>query len=78
MAGNRLTVYVVNHFSTKRHATMNPTTFLPILAQELQLLGISFGTADLAKWIEAAWPLIEEDADVMRWAREYGAVAARA
>jgi hypothetical protein len=57
---------------------MTPADFLPSLEQELQLLGVPHDRGELLAWIADAWPLIEDDPDVGRWAREYAEVRAEA
>jgi hypothetical protein len=44
----------------------------------LHLLGISHDRSELLALIESAWPLIEDDPDVGRWAGEYAEVRAGA
>lgn len=50
---------------------MTPTDFLPSLEQELHLLGVPHDRGDLVAWLDSVWPLVEDDPDVGRWAREY-------
>jgi hypothetical protein len=55
---------------------MTPAVFLLSLEQELHLLGIPHDRGALLAWIESAWPLIEDDPDVGRWAGEYAEATA--
>jgi hypothetical protein len=45
--------------------------FLPLLASRLRQQAVPFDVADLDAWLAAVWPLVEEDPDAGRWAREY-------
>jgi hypothetical protein len=57
---------------------MTPADFLPSLEQELHLLGVPHDRGELLAWVADALPLIEDDPDVGRWAREYAEVRAGA
>jgi hypothetical protein len=48
-----------------------PSAFVRALEAELRLRGEPFGLADLLAFAEAARPLMREDPDPGRWAREF-------
>ena len=50
---------------------MTRDEFTEALEQELRLRGGAFSRADLLVFVDSAWPLIEDDPDPARWAREY-------
>jgi hypothetical protein len=50
---------------------MTKAEFIAALEQELQLRGVAFSRADLLAFVASAWPLIEDEPDVMFWAREF-------
>lgn len=50
---------------------MQHQDFLHQLESELAFTGILFARAEAIDFIEAAWPLIQEDPDPQRWAREF-------
>jgi hypothetical protein len=52
--------------------------FLAALEAALQQRGKPFRRADVLAFVEAAWPLIEEDPSPGRWAGEFSAAAAKA
>ena len=41
------------------------------LEMELGLRGLAFHRATLAEFVDASWPLIADDPDLGRWAREF-------
>ena len=45
--------------------------FTQQLEMELRLCGVGFHRATLAEFVEASWPLIADDPDLGRWAREF-------
>jgi hypothetical protein len=47
---------------------MTPGDFVEALEAELRLRGARYGLRALQEFVAAAWPLIEEDPDVRRWA----------
>jgi hypothetical protein len=46
-------------------------TFLDALALELRLRGCPVLRSELRTWLLAAWPLVQEEPYVARWASEY-------
>jgi hypothetical protein len=50
---------------------MTRSAFLESLAWELTLRRVPCARQDLERFVEDAWPLIEENPDVGFWAREY-------
>jgi len=50
---------------------MTPADFLDALEAELRLRGVAFDRRALLAFVEAAWPLIDEDPDAGRWAGEF-------
>jgi hypothetical protein len=53
--------------------TTEPTqeTMLQEIATRLGVEGVPADVRDLAAWVAAAWPLVEDDPDAGRWAHEY-------
>jgi hypothetical protein len=45
--------------------------FVQTLESELQLRGVPFDRAALLAFVASAWPLIEENPDVVFWAGEF-------
>jgi hypothetical protein len=54
---------------------MTRVEFVEALESELQLHAEPFSRANVLAFVEGAWPLIEDDPDPGRWAREFSAVA---
>jgi hypothetical protein len=52
--------------------------FLTEVEAELQLRGVSYSRGELAAWIGAVWPLVEDNPHVGRWARQFIDAAAAA
>jgi hypothetical protein len=52
--------------------------FLAALESELQQRGRPFSRADVLAFVEAAWPLVEDDPSPGRWAGEFAAAAGNA
>jgi hypothetical protein len=50
---------------------MTPYRFARLLEAELLLRQAQFSLADLQEFVAAAWPLIVDDPDAQRWAREF-------
>jgi hypothetical protein len=50
---------------------MSQQDFIEALEAELQLRAVPFDLAALLSFVEAAWPLIEENPDVGFWAGEF-------
>jgi hypothetical protein len=50
---------------------MTPDHFAELLERELRLRQARFSLADLQEFVADAWPLIADDPDVQRWAREF-------
>jgi hypothetical protein len=50
---------------------MNQPTFLDSLEWELTLRGHAVDRAEVRAFVASAWPLIEDDPDLTRWAGEY-------
>jgi hypothetical protein len=50
---------------------MSKTTFLPALSAELTRQGVPCILTDLEKFVDDAWPQIEESPDITRWDGEY-------
>jgi hypothetical protein len=50
---------------------VTPYRFARLLEAELLLRQAQFSLADLQEFVAAAWPLIVDDPDVQRWAREF-------
>jgi hypothetical protein len=50
---------------------MSPHHFARLLEAELLLRQARFNLADLQEFVADAWPLIRDDPDVQRWAREF-------
>jgi hypothetical protein len=48
-----------------------PEGFLDDLCHELRLRGCHALRSAVRGWLEAAWPLVQEDPAVSRWASEY-------
>jgi hypothetical protein len=48
-----------------------PEAFLDELAHELRLRGVPVLRSELRAWVRDAWPLIDADPGVSRWARAY-------
>ena len=48
---------------------MTLPTFTAALEAGLRLRGVAFARSDLLAFVEAAWPLVEDDPDVGRWMR---------
>jgi hypothetical protein len=47
------------------------TDFLTTLEIDLRLRGLAFERGDLIAWVEALWPRIVEEPDVLRWAEAF-------
>jgi hypothetical protein len=45
--------------------------FLDAVALQLHTRGVAFDHTDLAGWLDAVWPLVEDRQDACMWAREY-------
>ena len=45
--------------------------FIGLLEMELRLRGVGFHRATLAEFVEASWPLMQEDQDGGLWARKF-------
>jgi hypothetical protein len=52
---------------------MTSADFLAALEQELHWQGLAFSRAELLAFVAAAWPWIDDDPDVERWANEFSA-----
>ncbi len=52
---------------------MTPTDFIPLLESALQARGEPFERAAVLTFVADCWPLIEDDPDAERWAREFAA-----
>jgi hypothetical protein len=50
---------------------MTPHLFARLLEAELLLRQARFSLAALQQFVADAWPLIVDDPDVQRWAREF-------
>jgi hypothetical protein len=50
---------------------MNQDDFVVTLEHDLRGRGVAFNRADLLAFVQAAWPLIEDDPDVSRWAAAF-------
>jgi hypothetical protein len=50
---------------------MSLTEFAALLERELQLRAVAFSRGELLAFVEAVWPLIEDDPDEARWARAF-------
>ena len=50
---------------------MTTQDFLPRVEAELQARFVPFDRGHLRAFLEAAWPLVEDDPDPLRWAREF-------
>jgi hypothetical protein len=50
---------------------VTPYRFARLLECELRLRQARFSLAGLQEFVAAAWPLIVDDPDVQRWAREF-------
>jgi hypothetical protein len=45
--------------------------FTAALEQQLQALGYTFDRAAVQAIVEAAWPWVEDDPDLVEWARRF-------
>jgi len=52
---------------------MTQADFIPLIEQELAVLGTAYDRAALLEFMGSAWPLIEEEPDALHWAREFQA-----
>jgi hypothetical protein len=50
---------------------MNRSAFLTALAWQLTLQGVPYVRPDLEAFVDDVWPIVEEDPDVGRWAKEF-------
>jgi hypothetical protein len=50
---------------------MTPTDFLPVLENTLQHKRTPFSRAALQAFVEATWPLIDDNPDVDYWADRF-------
>jgi hypothetical protein len=50
---------------------MTPAEFVQALEQELHLSGRPFDRANVIAFVEAVWPLVEDDPDIGLWAGEF-------
>jgi hypothetical protein len=50
---------------------MSQEDFIGALEQELQLRGVGFNRVDVLAFVASAWPLIQDDMDVARWANAF-------
>ncbi len=50
---------------------MTRDEFLSALRIDLRLHGVPFDPVDLRAWLDACWPLIAEEPDVLRWSEAY-------
>ncbi len=50
---------------------MNRDTFTEMLERELQLQHRPFSRADVIRFVEDCWSMIEDAPDVARWAEEF-------
>lgn len=50
---------------------MTPDDFLPLLESTLQHRRVAFSRAALLAFVDAAWPLIDDNPDVWYWADRF-------
>jgi hypothetical protein len=50
---------------------MNRQNFTAAVEEQLRIQGISFSRADLLEFVEAVWPLAEDDPDPVVWAARF-------
>jgi hypothetical protein len=55
----------------RKASEMTPAEFTKALEQELHLTGRPFDRASVLAFVEAVWPLVEDDPDIGLWATEF-------